>query len=602
MANNRELWNTVSLHPLSGPLDTRSRPAEVPVGGWRWKLNWAVTSDGKLCRRSGFSSFYSDASSFTNHDYHHQGRTREPVTFQFESTANDGTRQYFLGTQSSVSLLDPATGLYTDILTGMGADQSRWRAATLQNELILCNNTDNVQHYNVSTSAKGTIPDLTGVLHVTTARFAIQFSGFMLLMNVMQDGVRQGSRVVWSDLNDALSYDPAKVTAVTTTPIDSSTGLPGAPVTSYQQNSLAGFQDLDYGDEILAAAPMLGALYIYTRRAIWRVAASGDPNSVFVFNRVYTEPKNQTACLAYPNTLVSTGTEHWFMSTDGLYKFSPYIPTPERQDWLYRASGLIFRKLDTQLDASYCQSPVMEYVAGARELWISWPTTADAGINSWTLVAQIEQKTADVVDHGFTSLVNFRRTPLTPSSCNEIQDFLGASGVDWSIKSIGGDFQRELWPVTDPTIDIPLAAGTPLSVGYNSILRALIPLGLTDREKIIRKVLLDCDVTYQDPPCAVRLRIGNSQSLMDVNDTEDVCAPLWRQLKDLPLACPDPAKLSVLKANNQRPAKDLEWSIYDQGVFLYFEMTITNADDSPAIGGDLCCQRLDFEAMALPKR
>jgi len=45
----------------------------------------------------------------------------------------------------------------------------------------------------------------------------------------------------------------------------------------------------------------------------------------------------------------------------------------------------------------------------------------------------------------------------------------------------------------------------------------------------------------------------------------------------------------------------IEWPAYEEGIFLFFELTILGADGGPAIGCDTCWSRIDFEAMAKPK-
>lgn len=574
---SKQSWTTVSLNPLVGALDTRSRPADVPIGGFRWKLNFRTTSEGKLCRRRGFEKFYSDAALFTNHDHHCQGAVREPITGIFESTENDGTRRFFDSTQSRVSLLDPDTGLYIDIISGMGDTGSRWKAAELQNVVVFTNDVDEPRFYDVVDQTTVTISNLPA----KKAKVVVQFNGYIILMNTFEDGERRSARVRWCDLNMPKEWRIAPDLA----------------------SSLAGFQDLQYGDEILGAAPMLGALYIYTRRSIWKMFIAGTDEGVFGFTRVYNEPKNQTGCLAFPDTLITTGGEHWYMGRDGIYKFSPYIPTPEREDWLHRASGVIYTKADTMIDPDYCASPVAEYLPDAREIWFSWPSAGQSGVNNWTLIAQIEHKTADIMDAGFTALCNFRRTPESASRCNESQDFVGASSVDYCLKSIGEVYLREyavLSDVSDPTVDLPETA-TYASVGYDSQLRTLIPLGFSDRDKLIRNVLVDHDTSAQEAPCVFRLRIGNAYSLVDANSEADTCAPLWRQMSDRELACSDPSSIATMRANNLRPNVGTEWRVYERGRFLYFELTITNADHTPGIGGDTCLQRIDFDAMAMPK-
>ena len=585
MPSSKSLWQTISLQPLQGLLDTRSRPADIPLGAYRWKQNFSISPEERLCRRGGHERFHADADAYTNYDYHRQGKTREPVTLQFESTASDATRRYFLGTESTVSVLDETTGLYTDIVTGLGATGSRWKVAELKDVLILTNDVDDVRYYNLDGSGTGTINHLTAVLHVGAVKLAVQHEGFMLLMNLVQDGERHANRIYWSDLNRPTAYDPDEA------------GLPSASIT--------GFQDLDPGEIILNAAPMLGRLYVYTNRGIWWMQPSGDDTTVFQFVHVYQEPKNQTGCLAYENTLVSTGSEHWYMGRDAIYHFTPYIPAPIREDWLHLASGVIYTQEDTKLTpGGYCSSPVAEYVPTKHELWISWPSTGNAGINNWSLVAQIEQKTADVIETGYTSLVNYRRNPTEGQLCDERQELLGASGLDWCIKSIGEVFLREyaiLADADDLTVDLP-ATATYRDDGYNSILRGFIPLGLQDRDKIVRNVLLDHDTRIESVPCAFRLRIGNAYSLVDPNATAATCSPQWRQMTDKSAACPDSNTNTALAAKGQRANIGTQWPVYEQGRFLYFELTVLAADGTAAIGGDTCLQRVDFDAMALPKR
>ena len=593
---NASPWSSVQLHPTSG-LDTRSRPADLAPGWLRYALNFAVTTDGKRCRRDGFDLAFSDllfdnngvslsapgdhqGIFLHNGDLHHQGMTRTTPMMLFESTDNTGIRRLFAGTQSSIFLLNETTAYWTTLIQGKGAPGSYWQAAELQNVVSFTNDVDNVQTYNIDTTAVSEIHDLRDTLKVTKARVIVQFNGFMMVMNVLQDGKRQRSRILWSDLNLPMSWDP------------------GAG-----NNTLAGFQDLDYGDEILAAAPMLGALYVLTRRSIWRVTVGGTPGP-FQFTRVYNEPKNQTGCIVYPRTLVSDGENLWYGSRDAIYNYNPYIPAPERQDWLFKASGVIFRKADTMLTGTNCAAPVAEYRPSTKELWFSWPSVGNP-TNNWTLVAMTEFKTADIVDAGFTAISNYRRTP-TSGLCQEVQSLLAFSSYDWCIKDIGGVFFREYAIIDasgDITIDLPLDAPPAqyVQIGYNSILRGLVPTGLFDREKIIRNLQVETDVTEQDVPCVIRLRLGNTYGLQDPNDVDDVCSVLWRTMPDLPLKCPDGMKVSAMKAKNLRPNFGTEWAVYEMGRYLYWELTILNADGTPAVGGDACLSTISFEIMARAK-
>lgn len=598
-ANNG--FQVVSLRPLTGMLDVRSRPADIPLGAFRYKGWFEVTSEGKLLRRSGYQRFFSDrlydaagvplsdpsagagGPIIHNHDLHHQGAAREPIIRLFESTASDGFRRLFAGTKTRYYVLDDTTGYWTLLFTG-GGPNARWHQDELKDTLVATNNVDPVQYHVLGSTTMQVIPTLYSNVGVTSAKIAIQFYGCMFVMNVVQGGTNQPTRIRWSDLNLPLMWEPL---------------VPA--------NSLAGFQDLDYGDDILAAAKMLGSLYILTRRSIWKVdVTQGSTGTTpFTFQKVYTETKNSTGCIAFPESLISTGTELWYMSRDGIYNYTPYLPMPERQDWLHRADGAIYVMPTSLLDSTTCDAPVGEFVPAKKEIWFSWPSTGHAPINNFTLVAHIEQKTADILDDGFTALVNYRRNPLG-LQCNEFQDFIGASGRDYAIKSIGGDaFYRELlvMPDDNPATDLPLdlVPDDYERLGYNSILRGFVPLGLMDREKILRNIVLDDDTREQDVPCAVKCRIGNHVNLVDPNSTAAYCSPLWRFTQIQRLACPDVETIAQMTANNLRPSVLKNFDCYEQGRFLYFEFTIQNADGTPAIGGNSAWSRLDFDVLALPK-
>lgn len=529
---------------------------------------------------------------YHNHDHHHQGATREPISMLFESTGSDGTRRRFDATQSRISVLNQSLGHWTDIATGQGAAGTRFKAAELADYVLFTNYNDDILSHQLGTGTTSTITELKDLLKVRKARVIVQYLGFILIMNLYQDDGSAGapwfkSRVRWSDLNLPLSWDPGAA------------------------DTLAGFQDLDYGDEILAAAPMLGALYILTRRSIWRVTV-GSANSTFNFTRVYNEPRNQKGCIVYPNTLISTGSDLYYLSRESAYHYSPYVPEPERLDWLYKSTGVIFEKLDTKLIGVSCDAPVGEFVPVKNELWFSWPSGANAR-NNLTLVLQTDNKTADVVDHGFVCFSNNRRNPQGDILCNENQDFLGVSASDWAIKAIGGAaFYRELVTLDasgDPTIDLPLNSPDAVyySQGYNSLLRGLMPLGLTDRDKQVRNININHDTADEDEPCLLKLRIGNHYNLVDPNETAGLKSPVWHNITVdgepgiLLKASAETYTAIEMVARNLRPSLGIDFPCYERGRYLWFEFSITNADGSVAIGGDTAWSSMSFDGMGMAK-
>ncbi len=586
MAKKQNEWLTVALTPLTGPLDARQRPSEQPDAGLKWKQNFCVNENGRLTRRLGFSRLFPTFQSggkYTNFDFHQRpSSTRLPITNEWQITKNDGSRQLFAADYGSIYILNETTGEWVTIASGFGQPTTYWSQAILQNVVLFTNNFDNVQSFTLGGSSVSPVGDLNGVLGVSKAAVVVQFQGIMLVMNVVQDGVRQAQRIIWSDLNDATSFNPA-------------TG-----------GSIAGFQDLNDGEEILAAKYLQGNLVIYTNQSIWTGVISINPttNTIFAFNQIYSDPENFKGCLAYPSSLVSTGTAHYWMGSDSYYTYNPYLIAPENPEWLRQASGLIYSTQSTKIDFTQCLNPCSVYRPLTDEIWVSWQSQNAAygeGVNDVTMVLSTKWLTAYYFDDGFTSLTNYQ--PMTDSGqppCNVQEVMIGASGRDYSLKQIGEAdvFYREF--VTD-------ASGSPVTdnitspvykqVGYTSILRGVIPDGQPDLQKLMDRIILGHYTAPQAVPCIASLRIGISFHLVDPNQaTTDI---VWHGPFVIPLKNNETLTPAQMQAQNLVPSLDSRWNLYEMGIFLYFEITVTNPDGSPAIGGNTSWHKLDFRLMAL---
>lgn len=607
MARRRqETWTTVSVKPLTGVLDTRSDVDDVALGAWRFKMNWFLRGGSKLSTRPGwdraFSSFKNQTltpPAYTNADLHDKSiavgpNPQEFITLQFEASDNQGDHFLYAGTQSTVFMLDSNSGYWSAIATGMGGapepslPQTRFRMSELQNTVLFTNNTDRPRYSAVGSTTSSTVPELVS-LGLTQAAITISFGGFLFLMDVVEGGQRITSRIRWSGINCPLSWLPGANDCATPPAV-----------------SLANYQDLEYGERILAAVPMAGSLYVFTTRAIWVafINASGT-GSVFAFAKVYSEPLNQSKCLAYPNAIVTTGNSVWYAGSDGIYFFSPYIPEPIREEWLYRGSSLVFNDNLSALDPSCCQSPVMGLHPDTNEIWLSWPETAanpNGGcVNSKTLVFDYMYRSPDIVDYGFSSFVNFRPTSDNPEACQSAQLFLGASCQDLCLKEIGNIFSRAR--CTNAATGqgtggdggyVPFI-GQYSYDGYYRILRSLLPLQNFDREKFIRNFLLECIPSADANDNVVHLRIGTSESEADPNLPDGTCTVLWFPMPDIALKCNTALTSSELAAQGLKNIPAFEWSMMQSGRFLYFEITVQAKDGSPAVGADCVMSRIETE-------
>lgn len=593
-SNPKPAWTTVSIRPLSGALDTRTQPEEVAIGAWRWKQNCRLTSGTKLCRREGFEKAF-NSQVYVNGDLHDQSyvngqnqvvaATPEFPTLLFSAVDNSGARYLYAGTLNRIYLYNEGLGTWSNLLSfGFGEvpgiSQSRWKADELQEVVVFTNNLSVVQYTNVGSGTVQSIPELTS-LGVATAGVVIQFAGFMLLMDVVQGSTRTSSRILWSDFNGPLHWTPGAVYNNVT--------------------SLANFQDLDYGAQILNAVEVAGSLWIYTTESIWRCSPTGD-SSVFSFTKVYTDPVNHAKCLVYPNTLVSVGTQMYYGSQEAIYYFDPFVPEPVREEWLYRGAALMFSD-QYATDPNCCQSPVASIVPEETEIYISWPEASQNPncINTKTLVINYQYSSVDIVDHGFSVFANFRPALVGSAvACNNAtQYFLGASCQDKCLKNIGVGFSREI--CTNPGgagainsgVYVPQTGAYELT-GYYSLLRSLLPFQNFDRDKWVRSLLLECHPDPTVAMCFMQLRIGNSFSETDPNLPDGKCSVLWHNMGVMPLECLDTQTNVQYVAKNVRRNEGTQWNFLQAGRFLYVEFQIQNEDGSAAIGGSCCFSRMEI--------
>lgn len=615
-------FQPIPLKPLTGLMDVRSNIDETPPGAFRFKLNAGINPDGKLSRALGWTRPFNITGicSYKNWDYHTQfdPAHREPVTLLFQSTTNDGFRRLLLGTKTKLGVMDEASGNWTNIGTGLGVDgddsltQLRFHAAELQNRVFFTNNFDTPKYYDFSGVVQE-IPDLATAGEdggaISKSRVIISWNGLIFLMNNEEDGARISSRIRWSDLNDGLAWDVSDVASVSE------------------------FQDLDYGEVILNAVPLGSFLYVFTDKSLWRCGLTintdnpSEPYAVLNCIKVYTEPKNRAKCLAYPNSIVSTGFEIFYAASDGIYRFDPYLPQPERVEWIHRATGLIYKELgpipdffgipwSTRIDKQACQSPIMEYVpgpneeetAGCGELHVSWATydplavptggetgTVDcdeivptpppvgSGINRHTLVLNLKYQTADYRDYGSTAMVNFT-SQLLSGGCAQQAMLIAANGSDLTLKQMDVGQYRLQYDPED---------GSYANNGYYTKLRGVFPFENFPEEKIIESFLLGILPDDPNETAVISLRVGTSFEALDPNNVNGRCSVLWHQLSAKPIKCRNTRTATKYVADGVRPDDPIEWKFWFVGHFLYYELTLAKPDGTaPTSGG---CQLSRFE-------
>lgn len=608
---------SIALYP-SPLFDARSSSDFQIPGALCWKQNLETAPDGKMRTATGFARPYDQtgviqsngvACPYSNADYHDQSVVQadlEIPSLLFPSTANDGTRRLYLGTKSKFLLLDETNGSWSDIGTGFGQDgitntlSLRWKAAQLQDNIYLTNAFDKVQY---TVAGSNSMQEVTGLqtagesgmsaVAVTKPFVIIQYSGVLLIMNMEEGGVRIPSRIRWSDLNDGTYWG--------TGTMNPNTGA----------TSISDFQDLTYGQRILAAIEQGGYLYVFTDTSIWRCTFTVDasvnpPQASLLCNEVYSEKKNKSKCIWYPNTLVSDGDSIYYAGHDAIYRYNIYMLDPERTEWIYRASSLIFDDgiNGASIDQTSCNSPVMEYWPDRKEIHFSWPVpdakfvgtpscdvvppVVSSGICRYTLVINTEWECCDYRDYGMTCYANFQSNIAAAGQCAQGAMFFGISSADLCMKQMGTGYARVYYNFTTSKYS---------AQGYTPLFRLVLPLSQFQQDKENKMVFLDAYCPGPDGGSLFALRTGGTYVQTNPNIQIGNCGVIWKKWSSKPVKCLNALTPAQYVAANIRPTNGVQWNFRDRSRFMYLEISVTDAKGAAPVTGGCVFTRIDLMAI-----
>lgn len=326
---------------------------------------------------------------------------REAITLLDDITISSG-RKLIAATMSRVYELNQSSGNWRILADGLGQEVyssaqctcngTRGMSATMGSYFLYTNNVDYPMSYVVGEEAATCdlnalqpITDLVA-LGITRAGGVVTWKGFAFFFDITEAGIRNGGKVIWSDLEDPTSL------------IESDT-------------SFAGSATIAVGETILNAAPLANWLMFYTDKRIVRVTLVGGED-VFNFETVY-ESDEGTDALAYKFSLINAGKMHIYLGKSDVYVFTQFDVSPQNVAWITKAAGMIFNGI-TEDDATY--EPINEdacnLVTGGwnditKEAWLSWPT-GDNVCPNVTLRFNTKYDTADFIDHGFTAFRSWR--------------------------------------------------------------------------------------------------------------------------------------------------------------------------------------------------
>jgi hypothetical protein len=368
----------------SGTMDARSSPDELQLSDFRYLQNFRLTTKNKLSRVTGFDRLMA-SSTPNNADLHDQLLSltgfadRLPVTFLYQATSTRKATKLIAGTSKALYALNTSTRNWKILADIYGTSTTRWRAAQLEDAVVFSNNHDALVYWQFDQGVTedddqsvAPIPDLQDEIELTRAGVVVGWKGHIFLMNVTVSGTVQSNGIYWCNFKKPLDWLPS----------DSST---------------AGNTEVDYGETILAAKPLLGRLIIFTNKGIYEMSAVGG-EEVFAVSPRYQSEDGEN-CLFYPNTLVSKGDELVYAGADGIYTFSLFSDKPKRVEWIHKATAPMF----DNINRSNCDVHVAGYDIEHKELLFSYAVD-DEDLPSETLVLNTEYPHAHIIDHGFSAM------------------------------------------------------------------------------------------------------------------------------------------------------------------------------------------------------
>lgn len=692
---------------MNGQLDNRSIPSLMPPTSYRRMLNVWVPSANTLARRYGWEKLFSEpVETYNNSDLHDQllplqiyydviddsvdpedimslpnaacGVTpnvrtigRQPVTMLHSFESTNKSRILLAGTESRIYALNEKNGNWRLLADGLGegiddgtCPLRRFYVSTNLDTAIFVNDYNKVMYWRFGAAPNGCdlqsvrpIPDMD-LIGVTRAAVTWTWKDVSFIANVEMDGNRHSSRIIWSNYQQPLSWDPSK------------------------PDTIANQVDLDFNETILNGAEIGDYFYIFTDKRIWQLSVN-PATGAFNFTKRFTPEKTGEKCLFYKNTLISNGTEIYYFALDGFYSFSQYRPAPERLDPVHLATGNIFHQTRTgTISPEWCDNHVAGFNPNTKEILISWvPNTSETGFPTSTFTYNTAYKGNSEIDHGFTAFVAHQSDPggtlrdylLDICACDidgladnggsfikeglprnvvvedcpefdsifttdsitvdgeELEDpdgdvsedalchaiglpkeicggcksgytFIAASAEDWCLKQFTFVLAREM--CTNPedageTGDdgYTAAVGEYDDLGYLTRLTSMaINFQETRQDKRVRRMELEGMPADQDVPSTLSLQIGTSHQVVDpLNDNP--CGIRWHEQDDKLLECQSATEeeLEGEEDDNTRPNETFEWPLYLEAMYFYFDLQINGT------GGAFEMSRISMDVAEISK-
>lgn len=538
-----------------------------------------------------------------------------------------------------------------------------WTAGHIGRIVVFCNNVDKPVYTIVdqppiepNQQSVTTIRDLDR-LKVTRVGLVIAWNNLMLYCDVEQDGQRVRNRVIWSDYKRPLSIYPNKGISLAGTS-DLLTGeiiLAGKPMgdalmlytnmgiwevrVSGDDNVLSFSKRYshDEGSRCLAFKRTLVTTgdehYYMGRDGIYRYSFYVQkPELVEYIHRasaVIFDDLNATACNAHcaayfperrqvwfswarggeacPGSTLVVGTEFPFCSVidEGFTAFANTEPHNNLilRDWIrdlcictsaeMAANGFGFVK-----EGGFCTTQTdPDCPQRAQSFWsqdAKYEADIDVTTEDWTGPTPDDDSFAAL----FPALTvdQLCNSEFLAGECNASATFVMASTNDRCLKDAADVHYREHCTST-------VGCGTYSKDGYKSLLTSgALHFNAPDREKIVDAFQVEAHPEAATIPGQILFRIGVAAQAVDPITAGGRCIIIWEEQEPFVLECQSDITDLQSIAEHTAPDQPFVWPLFARGMYLYYEIEISNPKAIPVdTGAAVCISRYDMFARQMSK-
>lgn len=202
---------------------------------------------------------------------------------------------------------------------------------------------------------------------------------------------------------------------------------------------------------------------------------------------------------------------------------------------------------------------------------------------------------AEADEDSFCTLLDGESIEDLCDECDTTIVLVMASAVDKALKQLGGGYFRErfigvgLAPslLADFTTKCGNVYASYSMDGYRSLLRSgALGFG-TDKEKTIRRLIVEYIAELQAQPSMLRCRVGTSAQSVDPNDPK--CVIMWKELEAKPLKCLSTETEREYREKGLRPGFVCNFEAFETGNYIYVELFIEGR------GGGVCLSKVTLE-------